>query len=232
MGKVRIIGTYQPVRTALHGIDARAKIVFLLLAGIALIAAHSWPGCAVCALILLAALLLARIRPLQLAAAVKPCGVLIATLMVLCALIPPSWAGLARGVNLAVRIIIFTAFVLVVNATTTPTQLVDAYGQLLSPLGRLGIKTVGIAVNLAWLTQLIPLTVEENMRIAAAQTARGRRAPASVATALGNVARARTDAVQAMERRGYTGAPSARMRVSDWPAIAVGVAMVVLAVIL
>ena len=232
MSKVRIIGTYQPARTPLHGIDARAKIMFVLLAGIALVAVHSWAGFAVCVLILVAAMLLARVKPMQLAAAVRPCGILIGVLMVLCALIPPSWSGLARGINLAARLIVFAGFVLLICATTTPTQLVDAYGQLLSPLGKLGIKTRGAAFTLAWLTELVPLTMEENMRISAAQASRGTKAPTTAATALANVVARRADTARAFERRGYTAPPATRMRISDMPAILVGIVMAVLAVIL
>ena len=232
MAKVRIIGSYQPERTPLHGVDARAKIAFLPLAGIAVIAAHSWIGFAVCLAALAIAMLLAGVRPMQLAAAVRPCGILIGILAVLCALIPPSWAGILRGISLAVRIIIFTGFVLVVNATTTPTQLIDAYNLLLAPLARLVPDATGAAPALTWLTRLIPLVVDENARITAAQAVRGRQSPFSVATALAQVFSARGDAAAAMARRGYAGAAAHRMRVADWLIVVAGVAMIVLSVIL
>ena len=232
MAKVRVIGTYQPERSPLHGLDARAKIGFLPLAGIAIIAAHSWVGCAVCAVLLAAALLLAGVRPMQLAAAVRPCGIFLGALAVICALIPPSWGGILRGATLAVRIIIFVGLVLVVNATTTPTQLADAYTRLLAPLARLGLNTGAAAHACTWLTRLIPLTVEENYRISAAQAMRGKRSSFSFATALGHVFAARKDTAEAMARRGYEGAAAHGMRIVDWLPIVAGLVAAVLAVVL
>ena len=75
MAKVRVIGTYQPERTPLHGLDTRAKIGFLLLMTVAVFAAHSSLSLGICALLLVAALLLARITPMQLAAAMRPTGI-------------------------------------------------------------------------------------------------------------------------------------------------------------
>ena len=146
MAKVRVIGTYQPERTPLHGLDTRAKIGFLLLMTVAVFAAHSSLSLGICALLLAAALLLARITPMQLAAAMRPAGIVLAFALLTGTLCPAasgdiaigpiglSGAGFVRGAVSVVRIALVVGFSLVVASTTTQTQLVDAFTQIFSPL--------------------------------------------------------------------------------------------------
>lgn len=260
MAKVRIIGTYQPERTALHGVDARAKIAFLLLMTIASFVAHSARSFFLCGALFAAALLLARIKPLQLVAALKPAGIILVLSMAANAIVPAgsafvalgplglSAAGLVRGVVAVLRIALLVGFALVIAATTTQTQIVDAFMALLAPLGPLGVPVGEIAMALSLALRFIPIAVEEFARITAAQAARG--ANLSSKGPLARIAQARSVVVplvvrlfsyaegvaHAMTRQGYDGSLVGegvrRLRVADRLIIAAGIAAVIATVIL
>lgn len=249
MSKVRIIGTYQPARTLLHAVDARAKIGFVLLMAVALLIAHSAISFAVCAVLLVAALILSKTNPMQLAPAVKPAGILLAIFMMLGLIVPPGGIdGLAHGMLSALRIWLIVGFALVLASTTTHTQLADAFSKMLSPFKTLGMPVGSVAQALSTVMLLIPLLMEENVRISAAQNARGaslrtQGVIAGFSAARMMVAqmfsRLRADArstAASMERRGFDGTQfqldDHGMRVADWLMLAIGLAAIVVAVIL
>ena len=249
MSKVRIVGTYQPERTPLHGADARSKIGFVLLMAVALLIAHSAISFAVCAVLFVVALILSKTTPLQLVPAIKPAGILLAILMVLGLIVPPGgFDGLGRGMLLTLRICLAVGFALVLASTTTHAQLVDAFARMLSPLKALGVPVGSVAQTLSTVMRLIPLLMEEHVRISAAQSARGaglgKRGVMGGISAAGMMvsqmfSRLRSEArsVSAgMERRGFDGTPimfdDHGMRVTDWLMLVVGIASIVVAVIL
>lgn len=258
MAKVRILGTYQPKRTPLHGLDARAKIGFAVLMTAAVFAAHSMVSFAACAVLLAVALLLARIEPLQLAVALRPAGVMLAFALLASTLVPAasadiplgplgiSGAGMVRGARSVARIVLLVGFVLIVAATTTQTQLVDAFTRIFSPLGSFGLPVGDIAMSLSLALRFIPLATDEFSRIAAAQAARGallgKRGAISAVKRLASVAVPLTvrlfgyadDVAIAMARRGYDGrirgTGSPRMDAGGWLVLVLGVGAVVVAI--
>ena len=260
MAKVRIIGTYQPGRTPLHGVDARAKIGFVLLMTIALLAAHSTLSLAVCTAFFAVALLLSKTKPLQLAAARKPVGIVLALSVLVTMLCPAasadipigplgiSGAGIVRGVLVTLRLCLIVGFVLVLDETTTQTQLSDAFVRMLLPLRKVGVNVEDAAVTLSSALRFIPVAVEEHERIAASQAARGaclqdKGIPARASAAFGMLKPlalrvfSNAEAVsQSMLRRGFDGfAASAGkhpMSIPDWLILAAAVAAIVIAIAL
>lgn len=260
MAKVRIIGTYQPARTPLHSVDARAKIGFILLMTIALFAAHSAVSLAVCVVLFAVSLLLSRTSPLQLVAALKPAGIVLAFSMVANTFVPAasadiplgplglSGAGMVRGMTAVLRIGLLVGFALVLAATTTQTQLVDAFVSLLAPFKRIGLPVGDIAMSLSLALRFIPITVEEFGRISAAQAARGARL--SDKSAIARIVGVRSvvtplvvrlfsyadDIARSMARRGYDGSLGETdrrpLRIVDWLVLATGVAALVMAAML
>lgn len=259
MAKVRILGTYQPKRTPLHSLDARAKIGFIVLMTVAVFAARSMVSFAVCIALLALALILARIKPLQLAIALRPAGMVLAFAMLANTLVPVasadiplgplgfSGAGMIRGVFSVIRIALLAGFVLIMASTTTQTQLVDAFTRIFSPLAALGLPVGDIAMSLSLALRFIPLSIDEFDRISTAQAARG--ATLGKQGALAGVKRLSSvvvpltvrlfsyadDVAIAMARRGYNGripdTGGRRMRLGGWLVLAAGVAAVVVAVV-
>lgn len=258
MAKVRILGTYQPRRTPLHGLDARAKIGFVVLMTAAVFAAHSMASFAACAVLLVLALLLARVKPLQLAVALRPAGIVLAFALLASTLVPAaaadiplgplgiSGAGMVRGARSAARIVLLVGFVLIVASTTTQTQLVDAFTRIFSPLAALGLPVGDIAMSLSLALRFIPLAIDEFSRIAAAQAARGallgKRGVIATVKRLASVVVPLTvrlfgyadDVAVALARRGYDGrvrdGGSRRMGRGGWLVLALGIAAVVAAI--
>lgn len=185
MSKV-LLGSYRNLDTPLHRLDARTKVVCLVLATIAVFATRSPLFLVLIAAGILVLAHLARITPAQLASAVKP-ALFILALSLVCNMFVAdgtadvvlvsnfglTWAGLVRGVLAVSRLLILIALALVLTATTSSTQVADAFTSLLAPLGKLGIPVGDIAMTISVALRFIPLTAEELVRVRDAQRVRG-----------------------------------------------------------
>lgn len=181
-----LMGSYRNIDTPLHRLDARVKIVCLLLATIALFATKQ-PLVLVAFAVL--ALVLARvghITPQQLYAAAKPAMFILALSLILNMFsldgtadvifvgnFGLTWAGLVRGAIAVGRILILVALALVLTATTSSTQVADGLTSLLMPFGRFGLPVSDIAMTVSVALRFIPITAEELVRIRDAQRIRG-----------------------------------------------------------
>lgn len=179
MRKAVTLGGYVRRSTPLHGMDARVKLMALLLASAAAFAC-SPVGLAVVAAGLALALLASRTSPYEVLCGLRPALVvlafsLLANAVVLVGQPGLSLAGLARGALAVCRIALVVGFALVFSATTMPPAIADALASLLSPLRRLGLPVGDLAMMLSMALRFIPLTMEEAERIRSAQRARGAR---------------------------------------------------------
>ncbi len=86
-------------------------------------------------------------------------------------------AGGMRGVTAVVRILILVGFSLAVSSSTTATQISDAVVRLLRPLAHFGMPVAPLGTVLSLALRFIPLVSEELGRIRLAQRARGARFP-------------------------------------------------------
>ena len=84
-----------------------------------------------------------------------------------------SPAGAARAVTAIARIVALVLLALSVSASTTPTQLADAFVRLMTPLATLGVPVGDIGLTLSMALRFIPLVSSEAERIRRAQAARG-----------------------------------------------------------
>ena len=84
-----------------------------------------------------------------------------------------SVAGAERAGLAMARIIVLACLALAVGASTTPTELADAFVRLMAPLGRMGVPVGDIGLALSMALRLIPLVSQEAERIQRAQAARG-----------------------------------------------------------
>lgn len=175
-----------PVSTPLACLDARVKVILLLAATIAVFASGALWGLAVW---LLCALAVARLSGMHAGAtlhSLKPMLVLFfivvavnfvsldgtAEIMV-AAPVGFSPAGAARAVTAIARIVVLVLLALSVSASTTPTQLADAFVRLMTPLATFGVPVGDIGLTLSMALRFIPLVSSEAERIRRAQAARG-----------------------------------------------------------
>ena len=239
----RVPGAYVPGNTLVHRLDARAKLVLLLIATAASFAAPASWGLAVVAAGLAVALVASKTSPATVLLGLRPAAVILLLSLVSNAVVligQPgfSLAGLTRSAVVICRIALVVGFALSFSATTAPPAIADAIASLLAPLGRLGAPVGGVAMSSSIALRFIPLTVEEMERIRCAQRARGARldeggltarlrswAQVLVPLVVGLFRRA-DELASAMCDRCYTGEQTAllgRLTAMDWAALLGGV---------
>ncbi len=236
-------GAYVPGNTLVHRLDARAKLVLLLIATVAAFAAPAPWGLAVVAAGLAVALVASKTSPATVLLGLRPAAVILLLSLVSNAVVligQPvfSLAGLTRSAVVICRIALVVGFALSFSATTAPPAIADAIASLLAPLGRLGAPVGSVAMSSSIALRFIPLTVEEMERIRCAQRARGARldeggltarlrswAQVLVPLVVGLFRRA-DELASAMCDRCYTGEQTAllgRLTAMDWAALLGGV---------
>lgn len=179
-------GRVQAKAPALAGIDARVKVLLLLAATIAIFACSAWWTVAVWFAAACAALHLAGARAGSVLRSLKPMLVLFVIVVavnlisfdgsadiMIAAPFGLSTAGALRSAWAIARIALLACLALAVSASTTPTQLADAFVRLMVPLARAGVPVGDIGLVLSMALRFIPLVSVEAHRIQRAQAARG-----------------------------------------------------------
>lgn len=224
------MGAYYPVESPVHRLDARAKVLamMLFLTGIFL-AEKIWVFVPVYA-VGFAAMALARIPLGEAMRAVRGVLVLLAFSCLLNMFFVAGdnvlwqWGpmqltaeGVYRSVVLLLRLVALVAFAGLLSYTTTPLDLADGVERLLSPFKRLGLPAHEFAMMMSIALRFIPVLTDEFGRIVKAQQSRGGgwadgtvterlRGMVSVAVPLlYNALKRADDLAIAMEARAYTG---------------------------
>ena len=179
------LGGYTPHAPAAR-VDARVKLILLLLATVGVFSAQSPVVLLAWAVVLFGALGTARMRPSRILRAMRPVAIVLAFTLIanlvscdgramieLAGPVGLDPAGGLRGLLAVVRIVLLVGFSLVVAASTTGTQLSDACVRLLRPCARWGVPVGPLGTVLSLALRFIPLVSEELNRIRLAQRARG-----------------------------------------------------------
>lgn len=170
----------------LEGVDARVKVILLLVATAALFAARAPWTLAMWAMLCLLVLRASGIGGKAVAHALKPVALLFA--FIVCANLVScdgsadvaiaggvgiSTVGAARAATAVARIIMLVCLALSVATSTTPTKLAHACTSLMRPLGHIGVPIEDVGLVLSMALRFIPVVSEEAGRIRLAQRARG-----------------------------------------------------------
>lgn len=179
------LGGYTPHALAAR-VDARVKLILLLLATVGVFSAQSPVVLSAWAVVLFGALGAARMRPSRILSAMRPVAIVLTFTLIanlvscdgratieLAGPVGLDPAGGLRGLLAVVRIVLLVGFSLVVAASTTGTQLSDACVRLLRPCARWGVPVGPLGTVLSLALRFIPLVSEELNRIRLAQRARG-----------------------------------------------------------
>lgn len=179
------LGGYTPHAHAAR-VDARVKLILLLLATVGVFSAQSPVVLSAWAVVLFGALGAARMRPSRILSAMRPVAIVLTFTLIanlvscdgratieLAGPVGLDPAGGLRGLLAVVRIVLLVGFSLVVAASTTGTQLSDACVRLLRPCARWGVPVGPLGTVLSLALRFIPLVSEELNRIRLAQRARG-----------------------------------------------------------
>jgi energy-coupling factor transport system permease protein len=179
------MGQYFPVKSFVHSMDPRAKMVSLAAVIAAVFSSHDPASLAVCAAAFIGAAALARLPVSVVLRSCRPILFLAALTFVLNACTPlwGDWeptvgggsfaAALMTGGVAAARLTLLMLFAVLLPLTTSPLSLADGFEAAFSPFARLGFPAHECAMMITVALRFIPLLTDETDRITKAQLSRG-----------------------------------------------------------
>ena len=180
------LGQFFPVKSTVHSLDPRVKIVLLVLAIVAVFtASNTLAFLPVAAYIVLAARL-SNVPFQMLLKGVKPLRfILIFTVILNIFFLPGEnvlvdlgFASITKeavitAIHYGLRLVLLVMFSSLLTLTTAPVTLTDGLERLLSPLAKLRFPAHEMAMMMTIALRFIPTLLEEADKIMKAQSARG-----------------------------------------------------------
>ncbi len=177
------LGQYFPGDTPVHRLDPRTKILLLIVYIVALFLAKGWVGYGVMVLVTVLCMAVSHISPRNLFKGLKPMIFIIVFTAALNLFYtegtpvlpgwPITWEGVARSIQMILRIILLIAGTFLLTYTTSPMALTDGMERLLGPLKKIGLPIHEITMMMSMALRFIPTLIEETDKIMSAQKARG-----------------------------------------------------------
>lgn len=182
-------GQYVPGDSAVHRLEARAKMGLAAAFTVLLFTVEGFTGLAVAAAAVAGAIAVSGV-PVKIALrGVRVVSFILAfTILVHALRINPATVALVRigpvavdpeglvtGLFFAVRIVLLVVGTSLLTLTTSPVRFAEGLEHLMRPLDRFGFPSGDVAMMLTVALRFIPTTAEEAEKIVVAQTARGAR---------------------------------------------------------
>ena len=177
------LGQYFPGDTVVHRLDPRTKLILVIVFIVALFQANSWPGYGLVTLAALGSMALAKIKPGTMFKGVKPMLFIIALTALLnifytagTPVLPGwiiTWEGIARAVQMILRIVLLISGTFLLTYTTSPIALTDGLELLFKPLKALHLPVHEMTMMMSMALRFIPTLISETDKIMSAQKARG-----------------------------------------------------------
>lgn len=181
-------GQYYPVKSFVHSMDSRAKILLLIAYIVMVFMVKNFWGFAVAGGLLLIAILFAKVPVLSVLRSIKAIiFIIVITFLINIFLHQEEGAtvifhwwiftitdlSLRFSVFMALRLIFLILGSSILTLTTTPIALTDGIESLLTPLKFLKFPVHELALIMSIALRFIPTLMEETDRIISAQKARG-----------------------------------------------------------
>ena len=177
------LGQYFPGTSVVHRLDARTKIILVIVFIAALFQAKGWVGYGVVTLITLLCINISGIPLKSLFKGLKPMLFIIALTAILNIFYtqgtpvlpgwPITWEGLERAVQMMLRITLLINGTFLLTYTTSPMELTDGLEKLLNPLKKIKVPVHELTLMMSMALRFIPTLIEETDKIMSAQKARG-----------------------------------------------------------
>ena len=177
------LGQFFPGNTPIHRLDPRTKILLLIVMIVALFLANGWVGYGLMIAVTAACMIISHISPRNLFKGLKPMLFIIAFTAALNLFytqgtpVLPGWPitseGVARSVQMILRIVLLIAQTFLLTYTTSPMALTDGLEMLLKPLKKLHVPVHEMTIMMSMALRFIPTLIEETDKIMSAQKARG-----------------------------------------------------------
>lgn len=182
-----LLGQYRPLDSFLHRLDARSKIIPIVLVLVLALLTSSFVFYVSILIALILGLLYSGVGLHALARNFKPVLVLVlitaAYHLVFSERQSPvlwdifGWEVTAGGLRMAgfysLRLILFISIAFLVTLTNSPSELAEAFAKVLKPLARLRVPVQELAMILFMAIRFIPILYEEFSAIRNAQIIRG-----------------------------------------------------------
>lgn len=184
MGNVTV-GQYFPGNSLLHKMDARMKIVLIIILMVSIFICKNYVSLAIAVAVTLFLVAVSKISFKVILKGIKPIFIIVIFTTLLNLFygsgdpIAQFWIfritadGIHSAVFMALRIILLVVQGLMLTYTTTPTALTDAIESLMKPLKLFKVDIHSIAMTMTIALRFIPTLVEEVEKIMAAQKSRG-----------------------------------------------------------
>ena len=177
------LGQYFPGNTVAHKLDPRTKIILVIVYIVALFQANGWIGYALVTAVTAACMALSRIKPSSMFKGIKPMLIIIvltAALNIFYTQGTPvrpgwiiTWEGIARAVQMVLRIVLLISGTFLLTYTTSPIALTDGLELLMNPLKKLKVPVHEMTIMMSMALRFIPTLISETDKIMSAQKARG-----------------------------------------------------------
>ena len=180
------LGQYYPVKSMVHSLDPRVKIILLIAAIVSVFMAGNMLAFLPVAAYIVLACRLSNVPFRMLLKGVKPLRFIIIFTIVLNIFFLPGetvWLDLGfakitqeavmTAILYALRLVLLVMFSSLLTLTTAPVTLTDGLERLLSPLSKIGFPAHEMAMMMTIALRFIPTLLEEADKIMKAQSARG-----------------------------------------------------------
>jgi energy-coupling factor transport system permease protein len=180
-----VMGQYVPVKSFVHSLDPRAKLLLLVAVMAAVFPSGDILSLACCAAAFFGTVKISELSPKMVLKSCRPVFLLTVFTFVF------NFAGglwdagswkildwlpsLYTGGVAASRLLLLVLFAVLLPLTTAPLELADGMESLLSPLERFGFPAHEFAMMMSVALRFIPLLMDEADRIVKAQLSRGAR---------------------------------------------------------
>lgn len=181
-----VFGKYIPIKSIIHDIDPRAKIVALFAIIIAIFVPTSWWAYLGLTIVIGVVVILAHIKPKMILQAFKPTILMLVMLLIINSLtVKTGYVLFSIGsfdvysdaifntLFIVVRLLLMVMVTTVLTATTKPLDLTLGIESLLSPLKVFKFPYHEVAMMISIALRFIPTIIEETMRIMDSQKSRG-----------------------------------------------------------
>lgn len=181
-----VFGKYIPIDSIIHRLDPRAKIVALFIMIVAIFVPKSWYAYLLLGILLLAVVLLSKLKLSFIFKAFKPMIFMMLFLLVINVLtLKTGFILFSIGsfniysdavfntLFIVVRLLLMIMLTTCLTATTKPLDLTLGIEYLLSPLKFFHFPAHEVAMMISIALRFIPTIIEETMRIMNSQKSRG-----------------------------------------------------------
>lgn len=254
------LGQFFPGNTIVHRLDARTKLILVVVYIAALFQATGWISYLAVTAATGTCMYLSRIHPKNMFKGLKPMIFIIVLTAVLNIFYttgtpvlpgwPITWEGIERAVQMILRIILLITGTFLLTYTTSPIALTDGLEKLFDPLKKIKLPVHEMTIMMSMALRFIPTLIEETDKIMSAQKARGadfetgnliQRAKAMLPILVPlfvSAFRRADELAVAMESRCYHGGEGRtrmkmlKMQFRDWAALIIGGAFLAMMIVM